>query len=404
MVKHRSDNVESNALWSICIYTYLRNIGPPFPHGVFLFSKVWVLVANFDGLFALAYLSHVLWYWPIGRTWYHHTSLSSTLYLKGCQFCPTFFLEWESWSQPYQVFSIAPQLDHVPKYSIRFGYEVMWRKVWQGVVFMEKFWNFKAIVDTEIIFTSIQSKLILKKFKWFLWRGFQKWWKLFVLLLVKIWNDILLVKRFKFQFEGYKDLIFKAFISLPENRRKPTELPMEFFRRKFLLMKIISSQNLSIFTDIYKSSAIRSVSTDEIRPLVYTDRIADERYSFFGKLQRCDDMDFFKQFYGQNYWGIQTGIVVQWRGTSTGGTCPSVIPSVKASIYPLCRHSLPLFLLLLPHPTSPLPNCSQPPVLTLPSSQHKHSSFLYFCTWSQHPFLWILSFFVSKSILFSFNI
>jgi hypothetical protein len=38
------------------------------------------------------------------------------------------------------------------------------------------FWNFKAIPDTEIILTSIQSKLILKKFKWFLWRGFQKWW------------------------------------------------------------------------------------------------------------------------------------------------------------------------------------------------------------------------------------
>ena len=30
MVKHRSDNVESNALWSICMYTYLRKIGPLF--------------------------------------------------------------------------------------------------------------------------------------------------------------------------------------------------------------------------------------------------------------------------------------------------------------------------------------------------------------------------------------
>jgi hypothetical protein len=45
--------------------------------------------------------------------------------------------------------------------------------------------------------TSIQSKLILKRFKWFLWRGFQKWWKLFVLILVKkyevTWRDIWLV-------------------------------------------------------------------------------------------------------------------------------------------------------------------------------------------------------------------
>jgi len=47
------------------------------------------------------------------------------------------------------------------------------------------------------------------------------------------------------------------------------------------------------------------------------------------------------------------------------------------------------------------------PLKISPSSQHKHSSCLYFCTWSQHPFsdlLWILSFFVSKSILFNFNI
>jgi len=113
---------------------------------------------------------------------------------------------------------------------------------------------------------------------------------------------------------------------------------------------------------------------------------------------------FFRRFYRRNDRGIQTGISVQWCNTFTGGitdgTCPSVIPSVKVNIYPLCRHSLPLFLLLLPHPTSPLPNCSQPPIPTLPSSQHKHSSFLYFCTWSQHPFLWILSFFVSKFILF----
>jgi len=40
----------------------------------------------------------------------------------------------------------------------RFGYL-------QGVVFMQNFWNFKAIPDAKIILTLIQSKLILKKFK-----------------------------------------------------------------------------------------------------------------------------------------------------------------------------------------------------------------------------------------------
>ena len=43
----------------------------------------------------------------------------------------------------------------------------------------------------------------------------------------------------------------------------------------------------------------------------------------------------------------------------------------KTIIYPpICRHSLPLFLLLLlSHPTSPLPNCSSPPKLQPHPSQ-----------------------------------
>jgi hypothetical protein len=82
-------------------------------------------------------------------------------------------------------------------YEGRFGYL-------QGVVFMQNFWNFKAFPQTEIILTSIQSRLILKKFKWFLWRGFQMWSKRFVLIFWwKIWSDIWLVtRRLKFQFEG----------------------------------------------------------------------------------------------------------------------------------------------------------------------------------------------------------
>jgi hypothetical protein len=53
----------------------------------------------------------------------------------------------------------------------------------------------------------------------------------------------------------------------------------------------------------------------------------------------------------------------------TNKISPSVIPSVKVNTSPLCRPSPPLFLLLLPHPNSPLPNCKQPPPLKIsPSS------------------------------------
>jgi hypothetical protein len=63
--------------------------------------------------------------------------------------------------------------------------------------------------------------------------------------------------------------------SLPENRRKPTELPTE----------IIPSPNLS----------------------VYTDGFADEVYSLSGNMQRRGDV---RRFYRRNYRGIQTDIAV----------------------------------------------------------------------------------------------
>jgi len=108
----------------------------PFLHGVFLFLKVGVLTVNFNGFFALAYSSHILWSWLLGRTWCHHTSLSFALYLKDCQFCLTFFLRKgimeptlprvfdcpPAWSCP-QVFNSGLGMR---LYEGRFGF-------WQGV-------------------------------------------------------------------------------------------------------------------------------------------------------------------------------------------------------------------------------------------------------------------------------
>jgi hypothetical protein len=135
----------------------LEKYRPPFLHGVFLFSKVGVLVVNFDDFFILAYSSHIMWAGPLDGFCY------SFLYLKGCQLC-LIFLERESWSQPYCVFLIAPQLDHAPQVFnwVYFGGEDMWMKVWHRVVFMQNFWNFKAFPNTKIILILVQSKLVLK--------------------------------------------------------------------------------------------------------------------------------------------------------------------------------------------------------------------------------------------------
>jgi hypothetical protein len=45
---------------------------------------------------------------------------------------------------------------------VYFWGEDMWRKVWHRVVFMQNFWNFKAIPDTKIILILVQRKLVLK--------------------------------------------------------------------------------------------------------------------------------------------------------------------------------------------------------------------------------------------------
>jgi len=157
------------------------------------------------------------------------------------------------------------------------------------------------------------------------------------------------------------------FFSQPENRRKSTELPTE----------IIPSQNLLVYTDDLDPSAKWLVYTDGNILSVYIDRFADGVYSLSGNMKRRGDV---RRFYRWNDRGIQTEIVVQWRDTITDGITdrsnPSAIPSEKTIIYPpTCWHSLPLFLLLfLSHPTSPLPNCSQPPIPTLYYSEHEHSS------------------------------
>ena len=80
-----------------------------------------------------------------------------------------------------------------------------------------------------------------------------------------------------------------------------------------------------------------------------------------------------------------------------------VVDSIGNSQYILTLPTL-YFSFFFPIPPLPSRTATNHPSQLPPSSQHKHSSFLYFCTWSQLPFLWILLFFVSKSILFSFNI
>lgn len=84
-------------------------------------------------LFALAYSSHILWYWPLGRTEYHHTSLSSALLSQELPILPDIFPrngKGNHEADSTRCFWLPSSLIMPPGMQIRFGDEAMWRKIW----------------------------------------------------------------------------------------------------------------------------------------------------------------------------------------------------------------------------------------------------------------------------------
>jgi len=186
----------------------------PFLHGVFLFSKVGVLVVDFDGFFALTYSSHLLWSWPLGRTWYHHTSLSSAPLSQKLPILPDIFL-WKGIMEPTlsRVFDCPPAWSCPEVLNAGLGMRLCEgrfdKELFTCIIFgisklfqtQKSFWNrFKANSfwrnssdSYKEVFRSDENSL------------FCFWWKM--------WSGVWLVKKwFKIQFEGYREPMFKTFI------------------------------------------------------------------------------------------------------------------------------------------------------------------------------------------------
>jgi len=144
--------------------------------------------------FALAYSSYILWSWPLGKVWHHHTYKALSQKLSALPYIFCFLRKGIIESALLCVCWIAPQSDHVFKCSIqvlgttlckkRFGYL-------QEVVFMENFWNFKVIPNTKNHFEVGLSKLVLKIILVIPMGRFES---LVLLFLVEVWSDVLLVK------------------------------------------------------------------------------------------------------------------------------------------------------------------------------------------------------------------
>jgi hypothetical protein len=120
-------------------------------------------------------------------------------------------------------------------------------------------------------------------------------------------------------------------------------------------------------------------------PAVYTGRIIDGIFRIKKRTVRWRG-SFCMWFYRRNHRGIQIGISVQshdrftvrMADKITDRSSSSVIPSAKLNNWPLCRPSPPIFLLLLPHPNSPLlqTTSTKKKNLTLLSKSHISLSFV----------------------------
>ena len=106
------------------MYTYLRNVGPLFFMEFSFPQKFESLIVSLMALFALAYSSHILWPWPIGR------ACPSPFFLKGCQFCPIVSKKGNRGASSARCFWLPPSLIMPPSIQIMFGDEDMWKKVW----------------------------------------------------------------------------------------------------------------------------------------------------------------------------------------------------------------------------------------------------------------------------------
>jgi hypothetical protein len=89
------------------------------------------LIVSFDGSFRSCLLESSLVILTLGRTWYHHTSLSSAPLSQGLPILPDIFPR-KGIMEPAlpDVFLLPPSLIMPPNIQFRFVDEAIWRRVW----------------------------------------------------------------------------------------------------------------------------------------------------------------------------------------------------------------------------------------------------------------------------------
>jgi len=162
------------------MYTYLRNIGPPFLHGVFLFSKVWVSDSKLWWLSYSCLLEPHLVILTSGKgiAWayfFAHKSLSEEL---SSLHHVSYFLRKEIMEPTLCVLLDCPSFDHACKclFGVFFRDKVMWNEIWLFTrsCFYNELLEFQSYSEKKNHFDVCLKLTCSEKFKQFPWIGLHK--------------------------------------------------------------------------------------------------------------------------------------------------------------------------------------------------------------------------------------
>ena len=180
---------------------------------VSFFFKSWSVGSRLRWLFALAYSSHLLWSWPLGRTWYHHTSLSSIPLSQGLPILPDSFLR-KVIIEPAlpEVFDCPPAWSCPQVFNSGLGMRLCEGRFDKELLSCRFFLEFQSYsrhrnhfdIDSKQTHSEEIQVIPMERFSevmnllsWF-------WWKYEVTFGWSKW--------FKIQYESFNEPVFKAFI------------------------------------------------------------------------------------------------------------------------------------------------------------------------------------------------
>ena len=202
------------------MYTYLRNIGPLFFMEFFFSQKFESLIVSFDGSFRSYLLESYLVILTSMRGmtstyFFVHKPLSEGLSASPNIFC---FLRRGIMESVLCVLVDCPTVWSCLQ-VFNLGFPWGWGYMEEDLVIYKELFSQRTFGISKLFqkshFDVCSKQTCSKTFKRFSWIGLHECWKI---LFCFWWSEVMFdwSKRFKLQFEGFKEPVFEAFICLHE--------------------------------------------------------------------------------------------------------------------------------------------------------------------------------------------